>query len=397
MNGDRLITLLSKLQQGQLSAAERAELDLIIIEGNAGSVVDALEQMMDKSTVMDMDTTDQHWLEMAERLLAADRIDARYRTEPGKVRRLPFFRRWQAIAAAVLILVAGATVWFSVSNKKSDQSPANTVTSISPGTDKATLTLADGSVVTLDSGGQQVLKQGKTLVYQQGGQLKYSQTTNSNETSYNLLATPRGGQFRLVLPDGSKVWLNAASSIRYPVSFNDKERQVTITGEAYFEVAPQAGLPFIVAFTPSGTSGKGSVEVLGTSFNINAYENEGTVRTTLVTGAVRVSVPTGASPVLKPGQQARLEDGTFQVVTADNDEVLAWKNERFNFNGVSFAEAMRQLERWYDIEVVFEKGIPVTQFFGSLSRKTPLSGVLKALERSGVRCSLEGNKLIIKP
>jgi ferric-dicitrate binding protein FerR (iron transport regulator) len=209
------------------------------------------------------------------------------------------------------------------------------------------------------------------------------------------MRTPKGRMFRLLLPDGSAVWLNAASSIRYPTAFTGQQRRVEVTGEAYFEVAHQPQMPFRVSL-----NGGAAVEVLGTHFNVNAYAEDEQMNITLLEGAVQCSNGSGKA-VLKPGQQARMTTGNSPIRVmdhADIEKVMAWKNGLFNFNDASLEEVMRQLERWYDIEVRYEKGIPRIEFIGKMDRSLTLAEVLAGLEMSKVHFRIEGErKLVILP
>lgn len=301
-------------------------------------------------------------------------------------------RTWWTYAAAVvvLLLVAGAWLWL---RPVLTSAPQVAAAEVLPGFNRATLTLADGSRLTLDSAGDRILQQGNASVRQNGGTLTYREDNKTSAVSYNTLTIPRGGQFQLTLADGTEVWLNAASSIRYPTTFNGKERLVEITGEAYFEVAKNARQPFRVKIDK-----RAAVEVLGTHFNVNAYVDEAVIRTTLLQGSVRVSNTTH-NVVLQPGQQS--VDGQSSQISvtrdADVEKVMAWKNGLFNFENARLDEVMRQIARWYDVEVVYEKGIPNIYFAGELSRNIKLSGVLHALQDSKVHFRLEGKKLIVLP
>ena len=215
----------------------------------------------------------------------------------------------------------------------------------------------------------------------------------------NTMHVPKGGQYQLTLPDGTRVWLNSASSITYPTAFSGSERSVTISGEAYFEVAKKVNSPFHVRI-----GDRAEIQVLGTSFNVNAYEDETDIRTTLLDGKIRIEQQQ-RSVVLAPGQQARLHTGlpatasdpAIRVIGhADIDKVMAWKNGYFNFEDMPFGEAMRQLARWYDIDVVYENGIPDIPLGGETSRNLKLSDLLKGLAGAGVKYRLEqGRRLII--
>jgi transmembrane sensor len=310
-------------------------------------------------------------------------------------------RRWMAAAAVILLLGAGAWFWLDRAHKadyaKEKKQADHIVNDALPGGNKAILTLADNSRIVLDSAANgQLAQQGKTTVIKSGeGKLVYDANAlaiDHSPLSYNTLATPRGGQYQLVLPDGSKVWLNAASSIRYPTAFTGNERKVDITGEAYFEVAKDPKKPFIV-----NIGGGGRVEVLGTHFNINSYEDEARVRTTLLEGAVKVAKD-AATAILKPGEQAVIADHSPLTIdhSPDLEQVMAWKNGLFDFSKADIQTVMRQITRWYDVEVVYE-GIPKGTFSGGVSRNTNLSNVLKILELSDVKFRIEGRKLIVKP
>ena len=241
----------------------------------------------------------------------------------------------------------------------------------------------------------------------------------NNTEAYNTLATPRGGQYQLSLPDGTRVWLNAGSSIRYPVAFNGTERKVDITGEAYFEVATlrlRSGqkMPFIVQFSSAGR--EGTVEVLGTHFNVNAYDDEPALKTTLLEGKVKVSQSaignrqsaknTERSVVLKPGEQAELaransrftiDDSRFTIHdNVDLNAITAWMHGQLSMKYTDVAAFMRQVSRWYDVDVIFEGEVPAMSFSGSISKTINLSLVLKALNDNGLHVSLVNGKLIVK-
>ncbi|WPQ64543.1 FecR domain-containing protein [Chitinophaga sancti] len=303
--------------------------------------------------------------------------------------------RWIRHAAAIILLLAvgGGYVWRSF--YKSKQAVlTQQVDDIMPGGDKAILTLADGSTIALDSmGNQQIAKQGGTSILKvAGGTLAYNPEGNSNEVLYNKISTPRGGQFQITLPDGSQVWLNALSSLRFPTAFNSDNRTVELTGEAYFDVQQNVAKPFIVKVADM------KIEVLGTSFNVMAYPDETSVQTTLMTGAVKVSA-TGQTRLLQPGQQTQLQkDGKLDVIsTTDTESVIAWKNGYFKFNQADLPDVMRQLARWYDIDVNFEGPIPDFRFVGELKKGASLSTNLKILSYSQVNFKIERNTLTITP
>lgn len=302
--------------------------------------------------------------------------------------RVSIFRRYR-IAAAAAILLLLATGAYMLQQRTLQTTAPLAVQDIAPGTDKAILTLADGSKVTLDSSGNQVLHQGSATVHQQGGQLLYDAHDDNITVSYNTLTTPRGGQFRITLPDGTRVWMNAVSSLRFPTAFTGKERNVEVTGEAYFEVVKDAGKPFIVQI-----NNQTKVEVLGTHFNVNAYTDEAVLETTLLQGLVRIQ-----GTLLQPGQQARVTaGGTVKVVKDVNvEQVIAWKNGAFNFEDKTLPEVMRQLARWYDVKVVYEGKVPDIVFSGEMGRGLSLSQCLTILGKMDVHFRIEGKTLVVMP
>ncbi|MBV8254084.1 MAG: FecR domain-containing protein [Chitinophaga sp.] len=300
----------------------------------------------------------------------------------------PVWMKRTAVAASIAVLLG---VGFSLMPKRKLTMHASVTvspqpTTVMPGSNKAVLFLDDGTPVALDDSihpainGAQV--QGESLVYDQAG-------NTTNTVRYNTLRTPQGGQFTVVLPDGSKVWLNAASSLKYPTSFTDDHRTVELTGEAYFEIAADKNKPFFVAVN------KMKVEVLGTSFNIMAYPDEHATTTTLVTGAVNVT-NANATKRLLPGQQATLNhQEQFTVSDADVSAAIAWKEGKFEFNGEDIAVALRQLTRWYDLQLQIEEGAAEGHVSAAFPRTTSLENVLKMLELSGIHCQINDRQLIV--
>lgn len=298
---------------------------------------------------------------------------------------------WQAIAAAIVLFIFAG--WWMLDR----QSPAVTASrlqknDVPPGSNKAILSLADGTVVTLDSAGNQVIRQGATTISQHNGQLLYaSGNTNAATVSYNTLTTPRGGQFQVTLPDGSKVWLNAASSLRFPTAFTGGERRVEMTGEVYFEIAKNARKPFRVTVNDM------TVEVLGTHFNVKAYTDEKTIATTLLEGSVQLTK--GAEKVaIKPGEQAQWASGgkAFVIGHPELDQVMAWKNGYFRFDGENIVDIMKQLSRWYDVDAVYAGNMTMKDYSAYISRNSNISEVLKMLELTEeVSFKIEGKKITV--
>lgn len=347
-------------------------------------------------------------------------------------------RQGLQIAAAILLLMTistGTYYFYFRTNKKEVTKTAHTPgNDLPPGKDKAILILADGQQIILDNAQSGILtQQGNTQVVNDSGSLKYeigpsTSLRTKNEVAFNTVSTPKGGQYQIVLADGSKVWLNAASLIKFPTEFVGEERKVEITGEAYFEVAPSTPpspkregaskqeaekRTFIVSVNSPSHQGA-LIEVLGTHFNVNAYSDEDAIKTTLLEGKVKVvngesSMVNGKSvlskakglAILTPGQQAlifRESDKSSQILVQTNanvEQAVAWKNGYFYFTRADIKTVLRQLERWYDLEIVYEGPPPHDTFSGKMQRNLPLSKVLKYLEKSEIRFRIEGRKLII--
>ncbi|MGN6265345.1 MAG: FecR family protein [Ginsengibacter sp.] len=309
--------------------------------------------------------------------------------------------RWTIrYAAAVIILcMLSVSAYFLFNPRQEDQisktaSIHKEKNDVSPGRNTAMLTLANGTTINLDSAANGALTtQGNAKILNLNGLLSYNTVGNkSSEVVYNTISTPRGGQYQLMLADGSKVWLNAASSLRFPASFVGKERKVELMGEAYFEVAKNATMPFKVKVHGM------EVEVLGTHFNINSYDNESMVRTTLLEGSIKINKDDKSS-LLKPGQQAQMnEAGEIKIINnVDVEEAIAWKEGKFQFDKADIHAIMRQLARWYDVEVEY-KGNVSSHFGGTISRDVNLSQVLNMLHLTGeVNFKIEGKKVVVMP
>lgn len=330
-------------------------------------------------------------------------------TPVGRIYFLPK-RMWAAAAAVFLLITGAAYFWVQHGEKKTSIVAPISVSlahDILPGKQGAILKLSDGRQVVLDSMGNGLIaKQNGARIMLKGGQVMYDPTGKiAGTTVYNTMSTPRGRQFQLILPDGSRVWLNATSSITYPTGFTGTRREVSITGEAYFEVAhlsskDGARVPFIV-----NINNQTSVEVLGTHFDVSSYKDEGTINTTLLEGLVKV-IKGPEAVMLSPGQQAQVNNmlsggaaGKIKVLkNTDIDKVMAWRNGLFNFDGVRLEEVMKQLSRWYDIEVVYEKGVPNIEFVGKMSKNVNLSDLLNGLKGIGVHFRIEnGRRLVVLP
>jgi ferric-dicitrate binding protein FerR (iron transport regulator) len=338
----------------------------------------------------------------------SERIDWNYMFQQiTKKKKVPLRRiSWKKMIAAasiILVLCVGAylaIVGLPANNHKPSQETVATKDVAPPKGTRAVITLADGSKVYLDSANNGTIAQQSSVnvIKTADGKIQYNangQALTANSPVYNTLTNPRGSKvIDMQLSDGSHVWLNAGSSVKYPVAFIGNERKVEITGEAYFEVAHDASKPFIVS------KGETSVTVLGTHFNVNAYDDEVALRVTLLEGSVKVSA---ASKVvtIKPGEQAQVNGGnTIGLVVnrgVDVDQVMAWKNGYFSFNHSDLETVMRQIARWYDVDVSYEGKMPMMRFGGEVSRDNNLSQVLKILEESKVHFKIEGKRIIVLP
>ncbi|OQP56857.1 hypothetical protein A3860_09750 [Niastella vici] len=403
-----LIDLLTKHLQGNLTEAEQAQLDHWLTQSERNrrlfNSINDEEQLRQWIMAYHQEVEEDN-----EALIMAKIKQQISGSQPvPPVLKINTWRRWAAVAA-ILLLVAG--VGYFGWNHKTQNPPVvqhATPADIPPARDGAILTLADGRKVVLDSLGNGVIATEKgTRVVLQNGELAYNGAgSNAAMPMHNTLTTPRGRQFQLILPDGTKAWLNAESEIYYPTVFSGNERRVQIAGEVYFEVKHDKTKPFIINILPHNGGGPGGsqLEVLGTQFNVNAYTNEATIKTTLVEGRLKVlagsPIDYHSPVVLQPGQQAQTDNHTYHIKLEKNADVgkaIAWKNGFFNFEDASLEEVMRQLERWYDIEVVYEKGIPDITFGGKMSNDVSLSGLLKSLQQMDVHFRVEGRKLIVLP
>ena len=297
-------------------------------------------------------------------------------------------------AAAVVLLLAGGFYFFHGKEKK--QVPMEVaVRPVPPGGNRAYLVLASGQRITLDSMNRITIpSQGGVQVLQpDSGLLTYMPGGESADIVYNTVTTPRGGQYQVLLADGTRVWLNAASSLRFPTAFPGKERWVELSGEAYFEVKHNSAQPFRVK------AGGQVIEDLGTSFNVNTYDDETVARTTLIEGSARVTGTGKRNVTLTPGQQAQWKtDGEISLVGGvDTEDVIAWKNGQISFANADFQSLMRQVARWYDVDIHYTGAVPKAHFFGILNRNVYLSSILEYLRHNGTHVRQEGKDIIISP
>lgn len=306
-----------------------------------------------------------------------------------RVRLLP-----RLVAAAAILLITGAGSYFLLHQVTHKISSIDSIADhdVQPGTRSATLTLSNGKMISLNqnANGRLAVQGGMAIIKSADGQLQYRQLADSGaQAMVNTISTKRKEQYEVILADGTKAWLNASSSIKYPSAFTGNERQVAITGEVYFEVAHNAAKPFKV------TTATQTIEVLGTHFNVNAYADEPNVKTTLLQGSVKV-IAAGSYKIIKPGEQATLSDKHFLISQANTEETVAWKNGYFRFNQEKIPSIMRKLSRWYDIDVTFDGPVPDDEFSGTISRYSNISMVLKALTYyKTVHFKIEGRRVIV--
>lgn len=324
-------------------------------------------------------------------------------------------RRW-SVAAILLLLIGGGAVLFLRRRevKREVTVAAKPATPILPGVNKAILTLSNGQQIVLNSIHKGTIgQQGNIQVIKlDSGQLAYTSPTAGSpadhlarEPIYNTITTPRGGQYQVILADGTKVWLNAETSLRFPTAFMGKDREVELTGEAFFEVKTDKDKPFLVR------AGRTETRVLGTSFNIMAYSDEGAVKTTLLDGAVRMALG-GRSAVLKPGEQGQYDDGRrsegkgsegktsdgkgiIATRSVNTRAVVAWKDGYYFFDRTPVQSVMRQIARWYDVTIVYQGAPPQDEIVGKLPRTADVKEVLHLMELIGIHFKIEGKMIVV--
>ncbi|OKL40020.1 FecR family protein [Pontibacter flavimaris] len=372
----------------ELSPLEEKELELWLSSGEGNrrlfeKIKGEQEQAMAFLSSLD---TENAWQRIASQTVAQAPANSRWRNTS----------LWK-YAAAISLILATSVVIYQTQLKKHSQTvatakiePAQKAEQILPGGDKAMLTSSDGTVFVLEELENGTVRDEKGVrVSKKDGLVSFEiAETGSEQVFFNTISTPVGGQYQVVLPDGSKVWLNAASSLHFPSAFTGRERVVELTGEGYFEISRDIQKPFIVKVNAA------TVEVLGTHFNIMSYANEGRIATTLLEGSVKVGNGS-ATKVLVPGQQATIGKEIL-LKEVDVDEAVAWKNGLFYFNNADIATVMRQLERWYGIEASYSGEKPKKHFSGIISRDTEIDKVLEMLALTrAIQFRTEGRKIII--
>lgn len=388
MNKKQFIRLLQKYRQGMATEEEKKFIETYY---NLFETEPGLENLLnqEKRERLKEIIKEGVW----ERVIKDESVNV-------KVRNL-FPRIAKIAAACVLIIAGGVFMYLKTHHKKAGPDMLAKVQQpdeIRPGGNKAVLTLSNGKKIVLDNAAKGSLaRQGAVDIRKQdSGELVYQHTSSgaaeAKEDLYNIISTPLGGEYRIVLADGTKIWLNAGSSLRYPIAFNGRERRVTLNGEAYFEVARQKDQPFTVE------AGKEKIQVLGTSFNVKAYEEEKNIKTTLAEGAVKITTAQ-ESRLLRPGEQASLDqtNARLQVSQADMEEVLAWKNGLFLFDHSNIKTIMQEVARWYDVVIQYKThNLENENYSGIVSRYSNVSELLKRLEMTGtVHFKIEGRIITV--
>jgi transmembrane sensor len=419
---NRITSLIEKFLEERLSSEEETELKEWLAEaGHNDSFFQQItnrEALREKLKYYAGTDSEAIWNKTLQKIDGGAKLVDLYPTK--KTLKIPFGKI--AVAASILILIAAGT-WFYFSQStfkqtadKGKEVPATNNSPIVPGGNKAILTLADGkttiALATAQNGN--LAEQGHMQISKIDGRLIYTRKPDSDgslssQGIYNTVTTPRGGEYQITLPDGSKVWLNAASSLRFPIAFAGNERIVELTGEAYFEVNPQeqitaksgnasnskmAKTPFIVKInTPAGN--KNEVEVLGTHFNVMAYTDESAIKTTLVEGKVKVT--SGSSiQTIRPGEQARLSEGTISVKNVEANDVVSWTSGFIPVSGPDIEYTMRQISRWYDVNIIYQGKRPEGGFEGKLPRSYSIENVIKLLNANNIKARLnEKSRAII--
>jgi ferric-dicitrate binding protein FerR (iron transport regulator) len=392
MDKQAFLRMLDKYQDGSASSAEK-------------TLIEEYYRRLEKAGTTELSTEE----EFALRQAMYKNITAGLEERDSVV--IPFKRKKYglAAAAAVLLIAIGSGSYYWLFKDQAAQPPANITGKTKPhdappGKDAATLTLADGHTIILDSANGTISQQGGATVINLNGQVSYARAGGKNEQAavvYNTITTARGNQYQLILADGSKVWLNSASSLRFPTAFTGDKREVELDGEGYFEIATLRlrswqKMPFHVK------TNNQDIEVLGTHFNVNAYKDEETTKTTLLEGMVKIvngqwSMANGRTAILQPGEQAVLKSNSPFTIdhSPDLDQVMAWKNGWFEFDNTDLKTIMRQISRWYDVDVRYEVKTNNETYGGRISRNLNLSNILKMLETYGVHYRLENKMLVV--
>ena len=369
---------------------------------NKDKAEDLIKKYLDGTANSDEEALLENWYDQTALDKADEQISPDYSTIERKIltalrnkqRPAPVKKLWPQFAAAASILLLLAAGLFYYKSTQYNNQTLIVQKDILPGGNKAILTLANGKKIILNTiaNGSTINLGNMTISKTHSGQVTYQASNAKPSTTgvtNNTITTPKGGEWRVILADGTNVWLNASSEITFPQSFQGGERVVRVKGEAYFEVAKDKAHPFIIKCDQQ------EIKVLGTHFNVNVYRDEPTAKTTLLEGSVQVSV-NDQKLVIAPGEQViKGINGLMKAQSVDLEAVMAWKNGLFHFENADVKTLMRQLTRWYDIEVEYEGQVTGYKFAGDLRRDTSLDNVLKILEQGGIHFRMEGRKLIV--
>lgn len=402
----RIAALIVGNMQDKLSTDERQELNTWLQEDGENFLLyeelmdeDKLGASLDELYTIDPDMAYER---LSQKLFITEEVPA-VAAVPAPKRLSP--KLWWYMAAAMLLLVGGGITYVAL-NKNSQPAPAPAIQVLAqhkqpgaqPDSKKATLTLADGSVVVLnDMNNGSIAKQGNTeVIKNQNGIVQYTTTQQTTgKDTYNMLTTPAGGQYRVILEDGTSIWLNAASTLRYPVHFTTDDRRVYLTGEAYFEVASQKSPTTGRKKTFVVSAGNMEMEAIGTAFNVSAYKEDNSTQTTVLEGLVKVNAY-HTSHFLEPGKKLVARDSTLQVEDADTKLETAWKNDEFVFHNTSLPMVMNELARWYNVTIEYKQPVPSLHFSGEIERQVSIDRVLQMLSYTGgVKFAVHDNKVTV--
>ena len=392
MSNSSFSGLLDKYLTNSITESERDQLFLMVQSNN---YLSELENIIDQQLI-----TGDFEQEQSDQLqqLILKKINERIAAGTGRQHARIVYMAWRRIAIAAAIVIVSVVGYWILTNRKESKPIAKAEVQsfkndVEPGKYRAKLTLANGKTIIIGSStARELANEGNTTILNNNNQLIYEPKKNSaNEVLYNTLATARGETYSMVLSDGSKVWLNSLSSIRFPVMFTGKERRVEITGEAYFQIKHNTKMPF--KLVANGVE----VQDLGTEFNVNDYSDEPAIKTTLVSGRAKV-IKGEKNHLLNPGQEVQIkQDELIFIENADVEQATAWKNGLFRFRHTDVGTVMREIDRWYNVDVNYEKTIPDEHLTGIVSREVSLVEVLKMLEVNGIHCRLNGSKLTVIP
>lgn len=387
MDTIRISYLLTQFTNKTITVEEMAELERYLQDDKYARIL--TDEVVEQLTNAQASGGDFHRFDhLARRAMQVDKV---FNNDINTKSSTPirFLRKWSWAAAVILLLGVGGFFWTSYKNNMPAAGIIQAKADIVPGTNRAVLTVGSNEPITL-SNSKKGIAIGTAITYNDGERI-------ADADKMLQLVTPRGGKYQAVLSDGTKVWLNAASSVKFPSKFSGDRREVEVTGEVYMEIAQNARAPFIVK------AGNSIIQVLGTSFNINAYEDEEIQKTTLISGSVKVLTTGGGDAyvqdvTLRPGQQAIVYNNKSIDVKqrVDTAQDIAWKNGYFSFENVGMNEMIRQIERWYDINIQFEGQVPDIKLSGGMDRDVKLSGLIRFFNSYGLQTRLEGRTLYIK-